>query len=79
MYRGDPDFREAYEECTNPVLRDRSQWDKYLIQDGLLFKGFQLCIPRCSMRFSRGLAEHFGHDKTFVQLNNSYYWPGMRE
>ena len=26
-----------------------------------------------------GLAGHFGHDKTFAQLRNSYYWPSMRE
>jgi hypothetical protein len=25
-----------------------------------------------------GLAGHFGHDKTFAQLSNSYYWPSMR-
>jgi hypothetical protein len=86
MYHSDPDFGEAYEACANPVLRDRSQWAEYLIQDGLLFKGCQLCIPRCSMRenllkenHSGGLAGHFGHDKTFSQLNGSYYWLGMRE
>jgi hypothetical protein len=28
---------------------------------------------------SGGLAGHFGHEKTFAQLNNSYYWIGMRE
>ena len=56
-----------------------------MVQEGLLFKGNQLCIPRCSMRdnllkdkHSGGLAGHFGHDKTFAQLNSSYYWPGMR-
>jgi hypothetical protein len=56
-----------------------------LIQDGLLFKGNQLCIPKSSMRenllkekHSGGLAGHFGHEKTFVQLNSLYYWPGMR-
>jgi hypothetical protein len=27
---------------------------------------------------SRALARHFGHDKTFAQLRNSYYWPSMR-
>jgi hypothetical protein len=67
------------------VLRDRSQWAEYMIQEGLLFKGNQLCIPKCSMRdnllkekHSGGLAGHFGHDKTFAQLSSSYYWPGMR-
>jgi transposase InsO family protein len=85
MYRDDADFKEAYEACENPVLRDRSQWTEYMIQDGLLFRGNQLCIPKSSMRenllkekHSGGLAGHFGHDKTFAQLNGSYYWPGMR-
>jgi hypothetical protein len=85
MYRDDPDFKEAYEASENPVLRDRSQWDEYMIQDGLLFRGNQLCVPKCSMRenllkekHSGGLAGHFGHDKTFSKLNGSYFWPGMR-
>jgi hypothetical protein len=85
MYRDDSDFKDAYEACENIVLRDRSQWTEYLIQDGLLFKGNQLCIPKCSMRenllkekHSGGLDGHFGHEKTFAQLNNSYYWLGMR-
>ena len=30
-------------------------------------------------KHSGGLAGHFGHDKTFSQFNNSYYWPSMRE
>ena len=52
---------------------------------GIVVKGNQLCIPKCSMRdnllkekHSRGLAGHFSHDKTFAQLRSSYYWPGMR-
>jgi hypothetical protein len=56
-----------------------------MVQDGLLFKGNQLCIPKSSMRenllkekHSGGLAGHFGHEKTFAQLNSLYYWPGMR-
>jgi hypothetical protein len=82
MYRDDSDIKDAYEACENHVLRDRSQWIEYLIQDGLLFKGNQLCILKSSMRenllkekHSGGLAGHFGHEKTFVQLNNLYYWP----
>jgi hypothetical protein len=39
MYRDDPDFKEAYEASVNPILRDRSQWTEYMIQDGLLFRG----------------------------------------
>ena len=85
MYRNDPDF-EAYEVAGNPILRDRSQWEEYMIQEGLLFKGNQLCIPKCSMRenllkkkHNGGFARHFVHDKKFSKLNESYYWPGMRE
>jgi hypothetical protein len=85
MYAGDADFGEAYEAAENPVLRDRSPWIDYMIQEGLLFRGNQLCIPICSMRenlvkekHSGGLAGHFGHDKTFTKLSESYFWPGMR-
>jgi hypothetical protein len=84
MYRDDPDFKEAYEATENPVLRDRSQWIEYVIQEGLLFKGNQLCIPNFSMRENLlkekhigGLVGHFGHDKTFMKLSESYFWPGM--
>ena len=85
MYRDDPYFKEAYEGYENLVLRDGSQWTEYMIQDGLLFRGNQLCIPMCSMRenllkekHSGGLVGHFGHDKTFSKLNGSYFWLGMR-
>jgi hypothetical protein len=85
MYAGDADFAEAYEVAENPVLRDQSPWIDYMIQEGLLFSGNQLCIPNCSMRenllkekHNGGLAGHFGHDKTFTKLGESYFWPGMR-
>ena len=61
------------------------KWEEFMIQDGLLFRNNQLCIPKCSMRenlirekHSGGLAGHFGHDKTFEQLQHFYYWPKMR-
>jgi hypothetical protein len=82
MYKEDVDFKEA---CKNPLLGDRSPWNEYLIQDGLLFKGIQLCILKCSMRdnllkekHSGSLVGHFGHDKTFAQLSNFHYWSSMR-
>jgi hypothetical protein len=85
MYFYDTYFKDAYEAFANPVLRYRSQWIEYLIQGGLLFKGSHLCISKCSMRdnmlkekHSGGLVGQFGHDKTFVQLYSSYYWPSMK-
>jgi hypothetical protein len=78
MYAVDPDFGEAYEAAENLVLRDKSPWIEYMIQEGLLFRGNQLCIPKCSMRenllkekHSGGLVGHFGHDKTFTKLSES--------
>jgi hypothetical protein len=85
MYRDDLVFKEVYEAAKNPILRDRSQWAEYMIQEGLLFKDNQLCIPKCSMRenllkekHSGGLVGHFGNDKMFAKLNESYFWPRMR-
>jgi hypothetical protein len=85
MYCDDLDFKESYEACTNPVLRDKIQWTEYLIQYGMLFKGFQFCIPKCSMRenmlkekHSGGLVGHFVHENAFAQLKSSYYWLGIR-
>ena len=50
-----------------------------------MFKGSQLCIPKCSMRenlikekHGGGLSRHFGHDKTLEQLKHFYLWPRMR-
>jgi hypothetical protein len=60
MYYDDPDFKEAYEACENLVLRDKSEWKKYMIQYGLLFKVI------VHTTHSGGLARHFGHDKTFA-------------
>jgi hypothetical protein len=84
MYVGDADFGEAYEAAENLVLRDWSPLIDYIIQEGFLFRGNQLCIPDFSMRenllkekHSGGLAGHFGHEKTFTKLSESYFWPGM--
>ena len=51
LYETDSDFKEEFEACKNHVLADRSKWLDYFIQDGLLFKKNQLCIPNCSMRY----------------------------
>ena len=85
LYETDSDFKEAFDACKNPVLMDGSKWLDYFLQDGLLFKKNQLCIPNCSMRenlikekHSGGLARHFGIEKTFEQLNKFYFWSKMK-
>ena len=53
------------------ISLDKTKWLDFIIQDGMLFKGSQLCIPRSSMRenlikekHSGELDGHFGRDKT---------------
>eukprot|EP00253_Pinus_taeda_P021142 PITA_21142 len=85
LYPTDTEFMEAYEACQNPLLRNDSKWLDYNLQEGLLFKGGQLCIPNCSMReniiqekHNGGLAGHFGIDKTVAQVQHFYFWPKLQ-
>lgn len=75
LYEEDTNFKEAFEACKSLVTQDMSPWLDYMIQDGLLFKNDQLCIPNRSMRenlikekHSGGLGGHFGQDKTYDLL-----------
>ena len=84
LYQEDPNFAKAWKACKEPVVVDRTGWLDYLVLDGMLFKGNQLCIPRSSMRenlikekHSGGLAGHFGLDKTIAILREHYFWPQM--
>ena len=71
LYDVDLDFFEAWRECRAPNLTDHiSKYDEYFIQEGMLFKGSQLCIPRGYMRLNLikekhngGLDGNFGIDK----------------
>ena len=80
LYPEDPDFVEAWKACKEPVTVDKTKWLDYLIQDGMLFKGSQLCIPRSSMRenlikekHSGGMVGHFGQDKTIAIIREHYF------
>ena len=84
LYLEDPNFVEAWKVCTIHVTLDRMKWLDYIVQDGMLFKGSQLCIPRSSMRenpikekHSGGLARYFGRDKTIALVAKNYYWPQL--
>ena len=82
LYLEDLDFAEAWKACIVPITLDKTKWLDFIIQEGMLFKGNQLCIPRSSMmenlikeKHSGGLAGHFGQDNTFSLVAKHYYWP----
>ena len=86
LYNINADFKKSFAACKNSVNRDSSLWKEFMLQDGLLFKNNQLCIPNCSMRenlvqenHNGGLNRHFGFDKTLGQLIHFYFWPKMKE
>jgi hypothetical protein len=78
LYKDDLDFGYAWKKCSN-VLDNH-----FLVQDGFLFKNNHLCIPQCSLReaiikeaHGRGLAGHFGRDKTLTLVQENFTWPKM--
>jgi hypothetical protein len=78
LYENDEDFGEIYKECLRHSKGD------FLIQEGYLFKGTRLCVPKGGTRellirevHGGSLAGHFGENKTLLMLREHYYWPSM--
>jgi hypothetical protein len=78
LYATDVDFKGAYENC-----REGRTWNKYVLQDGLLYSANKLCVPASSVRLlflqeahGGGLMGHFG-DKiiVFYYLSSPNGWP----
>ena len=71
MYEQDEDFKETYHVCKSMGERYHTKFGEYILQEGLLFKGSQLCVPKGIIRAKiikekhcGSLAGHFGVDKT---------------
>ena len=69
LYQDDPDFRDIWSNCRTCMFK------QFSMHEGYLFKSSYLCIPVSSLReaiilegHARGLAGHFGHDKTLALL-----------
>ena len=50
MYAEDDDFKEIYQTCQEMGDKYYTNFAEYLIQEGFLFKGGKLCVPRGSCR-----------------------------
>ncbi|BBH03402.1 hypothetical protein Prudu_014267 [Prunus dulcis] len=81
-YSSCPDFGLIFQEVTAGNRRDHVD---FLLRDGYLFRGTQLCIPRTSLRdflvwelHAGGLAGHFGKDKTITLVADRFYWPSLK-
>jgi len=78
MYANDEDLKELYTKSSSHLH------GPFHIQKGFLFKGTQLCIPKCGFRellirelHGGALARHFRIEKTCSVLKERYYWPKM--
>jgi len=74
MYTNDEDFKEIHAKCAS------HPHGLFHIQEGFLFKGSQLCTPKCGFRelliqelHSGALAGHFRVEKTCSMLKEPYY------
>lgn len=77
-----PDFGALYTSMVEGTTQNHTG---YTLQDGFLFKGCRLCIPRTSMRdflvwelHAGGVAGHFGRDKTVTLVEDRFYWPSLK-
>ncbi|XP_074293077.1 uncharacterized protein LOC141619986 [Silene latifolia] len=75
-YENDSDFGELF------VKSKLVAHDEFTIQDGFLFKGNRLCVPKHQVRellireaHGGGLGGHFGVNKTLEILKEHFHWP----
>jgi len=77
-YPNDEDLKELFIKSPN------HPHGSFHVQEGFLFKGTWLCIPKCGFRElliqevdGGALAGHFRVEKTCSMLKEHYYWPKM--
>ncbi|WVZ58897.1 hypothetical protein U9M48_009119 [Paspalum notatum var. saurae] len=80
QYAYDEDFKDVLLHC-----KEGRTWDKYVINNGFVFRANRLYIPVGSVRLlllqkahGGGLLGHFGAKKTEAVLSTHFFWPKMR-
>ncbi|XP_057526381.1 uncharacterized protein LOC130805614 [Amaranthus tricolor] len=78
IYANDSDFCEMYNACL------KEPQGVFHVQQGFLFKGNRLCIPKTPLRLSlvkemheSSLSGHFGIQNTLDMLSEHFYWHKM--
>jgi hypothetical protein len=76
LYATDVDFKDAYENC-----REGRTWNKYVLQDGLLYRANKLCVSASFVQIlclhevhGSGLMGHFGVKKIEYVLAAHFFW-----
>ena len=80
QYVLDAEFKDVLQNC-----RAGRTWNKFVLNDGFVFRANKLCIPASSVRLlllqeAHGgrLMGHFGVKKTEDVLATHFFWPKMR-
>jgi hypothetical protein len=80
LYSSDHDFKHAFS-----MFIGGTEWDKFYMNDGFLFRANKLCTLACSIHnvllqesHGSGLAGHFGVQNTLDMLDDHFFWPHMR-
>ena len=80
QYALDDNFKDVILNC-----KEGRTWNKFVLNDGYLFRANRLSIPVGSVcllllqeAHGGGLMGHFGAKKTDVVLSTHFFWPRMR-
>jgi hypothetical protein len=80
QYEFDADFKDVLLNC-----KEGRAWNKYVLNEGYLFRANRLCIPVGSVHLlllqeahGGGLMGHFGAKKTEDMLATHFFWTKIR-
>jgi hypothetical protein len=80
QYIHDGDFNDVLLDC-----KDGRTWNKFIVNDGFVFRANKLCIPASSVcllllqeAHGGGLMGYFGAKKMEDILAGHFFWPRMR-
>ena len=81
QYVHDADFKDVMQNC-----KEGRMWNKFVVNDGFVFRANKLCILASFVRLlllqeahGGGLMGHFGMKKMEDILATHFFWPKMRQ